>query len=125
MQQLKEELETRGRMAIVEGECKRLEKLEPAPRSFNADDFLRVKGARALTPRQMQALRQLFILRDELARSRDVPPFKVLGNGALVAIARDRAPQSVLGSTWMQCNTRKQAAAVTCNAQSAPMSSRI
>jgi len=94
MHQLQDELEERGRAVIVEGECRRLESLEPMARTFNPDDFIRLKGARALSPHQMSALRELFILRDDMARARDVPPFKVLGNHALVAIAEAR-PRSM------------------------------
>ena len=36
----------------------------------------------------MQALRELYILRDELASQRDLPPFKILGNHVLLALAR-------------------------------------
>jgi len=90
MHQLIEELDERGRAVIVEGECRRLEALEPAERSFDPDGFIRLKGARGMTPHQMSALRELFILRDDLARARDVPPFKVLGNNALLAIAEAR-----------------------------------
>jgi len=83
----KRELYERKRTLIVEGECRRLERLEPAERAFEPDEFLRLKGARTLRPQQMQALRELFVLRDELARERDLPPFKILGNHVLLALA--------------------------------------
>jgi ribonuclease D len=84
----KRELEERRRALIVEGECQRLERLEPAERAFEPDEFLRLKGARALRPQQMQALRELYVLRDELARERDLPPFKIIGNHVLLALAQ-------------------------------------
>jgi len=89
MKQLEGELAECGRTAIVEGECRRLEALEPTERVFNPDEFIRLKGARALRPRQMRALRELYVMRDELARQRDVPTFKVLGNFPLIAVAKE------------------------------------
>lgn len=88
-----QELEERGRLVVVEGECRRLEELEPPPRSFSPDEFLRLKGARALDRRQMSRLRELFVMRDTLARERDVPPFKVLGNNELLRLA-ERGPRT-------------------------------
>ena len=86
----REELENRGRLMIVEGECRRLEGLESPLREFQPNDFLRLKGARGLHPLEMQTLRELFCMRDRMARNRDVPPFKVLSHPVLVAIARAR-----------------------------------
>ncbi|MEW6074389.1 MAG: HRDC domain-containing protein [Planctomycetota bacterium] len=88
MHAMRAELTERGRVPIVEGECRRLEGMTAPAHAFDPDDFVRLKGARTLNPRQAQLLRELFILRDELASRRDVPPFKVLGNGMLVEIAR-------------------------------------
>lgn len=91
MHQQLRELEERRRLMVVEGECRRLEELEPPPRSFNPDEFLRIKGARALDRLQMSRLRELFVMRDGLARERDVPPFKVLGNNELLRLAEQGA----------------------------------
>ena len=82
------DLEARGRTMVVEGECRRLEALEPAQREFHPDDFLRLKGARGLSLQHMRNLRELFVLRDRLASDRDVPPFKVLGNQTLIDLAQ-------------------------------------
>ena len=76
--------------AVVEGECRRVEALPPVERVFDPDEFVRVKGARQLDPAGQQALRELFVMRDGLARERDLPPFKVLGNAALIELARAR-----------------------------------
>jgi ribonuclease D len=81
------ELAARGRALIVEGECRRLEGLVPSEQVFSPDDFIRLKGARALDAAAQSRLRELFALRYELARDSDLPPFKVLGNDALLALA--------------------------------------
>lgn len=85
------ELEELGRTMIVEGECRRLEQLAPVEAHFDPDEFIRIKGARKLAPIELQRLRSLFILRDELARERDQPPFRVLNSSALLNLAQ-RAP---------------------------------
>ena len=90
------ELESRGRLMMVEGECRRLEGLEPPSREFQPDDFIRLKGARKLRPMELQTLRELFCARDRLARERDLPPFKILGHPTLVAIAQ-RRPRNMQG----------------------------
>jgi ribonuclease D len=50
--------------------------------------FLRIKGARDLSPLQLAALRELHAWRDAEARDRDAAPFRVLTNDTLVSIAR-------------------------------------
>jgi len=88
------ELDERGRAMIVEGECQRLERLIPADTAFNADDFVRIKGARTLDLAAQRRLRELFALRHELATATDMPAFKVLGNEVLFDIAA-RGPRSI------------------------------
>jgi len=87
MQNQRKELEARGRMMIVDGECRRLERLVPPETTFDPDEFVRLKGARELAPLERQALRELFILRERLSLEYGRPPFKVIGNESLVAIA--------------------------------------
>jgi len=88
------ELEGLGRSRILEGECRRLERLAAPERVFDPDDFLRIKGARSLGPLELRVLRELFVWRDAEACERDVPPFKVLGNDTLLLLAR-RPPRSL------------------------------
>jgi ribonuclease D len=87
MREQKRELAQRNRSMIVAGECARLERLVPSEPSFSADDFVKIKGARALDLAGQRRLRELFAVRQELAQSADLPPFKVLGNEQLLAIA--------------------------------------
>ncbi len=57
-------------------------------RNFDPDGFWALRGARDLKPRELAVLRELFIMRDNEAKRRDQPPFKVLNNAALIAIAQ-------------------------------------
>lgn len=87
MDEQRPELLARDRMMIVEGECRRLERLVPPETAFDPDDFVRLKGARDLEPLQRQVLRELFILREKLSVELGRPPFKVIGNESLVMLA--------------------------------------
>jgi ribonuclease D len=64
MREQKAELEAHRRTVIVEGECRRLELISPPETDFDADAFVRLKGARLLGPVERQVLRELFILRE-------------------------------------------------------------
>ncbi len=81
------ELVQRGRMPILRGECERLAALEPAEKTFHPDEFLRIKGARRLSLSAMRVLRELYVLREEHARARDLPPFKVLAPQAMLELS--------------------------------------
>src|SRR2546421_4856530 len=52
------------------------------------DAFLRVKGAKALLPRQLAALRELYRWRETVAAEQDRALFRIIGNDALLAVAR-------------------------------------
>jgi ribonuclease D len=90
---MRAQLEELGRMRVVEGECRRLETLEPPEVTFDPNAFVKIKGSRTLDMQQLQALRELFVARDAIASRRDVPPFKVVGNLELVEVAR-RMPKN-------------------------------
>lgn len=94
MHRQKEALARAGRDAVVEGECRRLEQLVPPDARFSADEFVRIKGVRALSKQGRQNLRELFALRDRIASASDQPPFKVLSNQALMAMA-EKPPASL------------------------------
>ena len=85
---LREELTARGRLSWVEEECEALA-TQPAPeRVEDPDAYARLKGARELPPRGLGALRELHELRERLALAADRPPFKILGDATLVALAQ-------------------------------------
>jgi ribonuclease D len=87
-----------NRLHWAEEEFRLREATEPAT-TENGKGWQRIKNTRDLTPRQMAALRELFFWRDEVARQRDVAPFRVLGNDTLVSVARNMpANGSALGA---------------------------
>lgn len=59
-----------------------------------APPWMRVKGARELSPRDLAVLRELADVREQAAREADVPPHRVLHDKALLVLAR-RAPRSM------------------------------
>ena len=91
--QLKAKLEKLGRWEWAREEFERLEGTK-----WEDDDsslaFLRIKGARDLTRRELALLRELVPWRDSVAREVDRATFRVMGNEVLLDIART-APRSV------------------------------
>jgi len=86
---LSEELEKIGRLSWVDEECAALA-AQPAPeRPVDPDAYLGVKGARDLPPRGLAIMRELWELRERLARAADRPPFKVLGEDVLLRVAQN------------------------------------
>jgi ribonuclease D len=82
-------LDALGRRAWAEEEFDRLEALRWTGLGNGADGYLRLKGAKALRPRQLAALRELHRWREDCAAADDRAPFRIIGNEALLAVARD------------------------------------
>jgi ribonuclease D len=72
-----------GRLAWAEEEFERLEGIHWSPGADGEDAYLKLKGAKALA-----VLRALFAWRDRLAAELDRAPFRIMGNDALMAIAK-------------------------------------
>jgi ribonuclease D len=87
-QRLIEELVRVGRLAWVEEECAALAAQPATERVTDPDAFANLKGARDLAPRNLAVLRELYELRESLARALDRPPFKILGEETLVRLAQ-------------------------------------
>jgi len=90
--QMKAELKRRGRMHWAEEEFARLEGTR-----WDAEDsmegFLRIKGARDLSRRELAVLREVANWRDTVAGQLDRATFRVMGNEVLLELART-APKS-------------------------------
>jgi ribonuclease D len=89
---MKAELKNRGRMHWAEEEFARLEGTR-----WDAEDsmegFLRIKGARDLSRRELAVLREVANWRNTVAAQLDRATFRVMGNEVLLEISR-RAPKS-------------------------------
>jgi ribonuclease D len=77
-----------GRLPWAEEEFGRLEELRWTGAPDGADAYLRVKGAKALEPRPLAALRELYRWRESYAAAKDQATFRIIGNDALLAVAR-------------------------------------
>jgi ribonuclease D len=77
-----------GRLPWADEEFRRLEELRWTGATDGADAYLRVKGAKALEPRQLAALRELYRWRESYAADKDQATFRIIGNDALLAVAR-------------------------------------
>ncbi len=87
---LEQRLSSLGRLAWAHEEFKQLESLRwtGGPVGGDEDTYLRLKGAKALPPRNLAALRLLHRWRDTVAERDDKAPFRIVGNDVLLAVSR-------------------------------------
>lgn len=90
---LAEQLAAAGRTHWADEEFLRLEEVRWTPRATEGEEFLAMKGAKALRPPQLAVLKALWGWRDARARELDRAPFRVVGNDVLLALARE-APET-------------------------------
>src|SRR6476620_4281347 len=90
---MKSELERRGRWPWAQEEFTRLEGTRWETEE-EMEGFLRLKGARDLTRRELAVLREVSNWRDTMAAQLDRATFRVMGNEVLFDLAR-LAPRSV------------------------------
>ena len=88
---LRGRLENMGRLHWAEEEFALLEQVQWAEPEDGAEPaWLRMKGAKALKPRQLAVLREVFEWRDGLARRLDRAAFRIMNNEPILAIAREQ-----------------------------------
>ncbi|MFN8372072.1 MAG: HRDC domain-containing protein [Anaerolineae bacterium] len=63
--------------------------VELPDREFDPEGYWRIGVPNELTRREMAILRELYLLREEIAQRRDLPAFKVFSNKSMVAIVRE------------------------------------
>ena len=81
------ELMERDQLFCVEEECELLSGVR-SKLSGNRPFFLGFKGASRFDPRSLAVLEKVLCFRDQVARRRDLPHFKVLGNKPIMEIVR-------------------------------------
>jgi ribonuclease D len=83
-------LDANGHAAWAKEECEAL--CEPSQYRFDPDtQYLRVKGAGSLQPRNLAVLRELTAWRDGAARQHDLPPRAFLKDEILIDLSRNPA----------------------------------
>ncbi|GAB4568874.1 MAG: ribonuclease D [Anaerolineae bacterium] len=90
----REQLIAMGRWEEAQETFAMLTETPAATPHFDPDGFWRINGAHKLSPQQIAILRELFLLREEKARQRDYPPFKIMSDRVLMELAQ-LAPQSI------------------------------
>ena len=84
---LRAELLERGRLEWAQEEFTRREGTRWSEPADAGEAYLRIKGARDLTPRGLAILRELYGWRESVARERDQATFRILGNQSLIDLA--------------------------------------
>jgi ribonuclease D len=92
-ERLRDALDRKGRLHWAEEEFERLEGTK-WEESAEDSSYMRIKGARDLSRRELAILRELVAWRDSVARELDRSTFRVAGNEVLLAMSRE-APSTV------------------------------
>lgn len=80
-------LQAAGRLPWAREECDAVAALPPARRREDPDAYQRIKGAANLPWRGLAVLRELHAWREGRAEATDIPPFKIVQNTTLLALA--------------------------------------
>ena len=92
---LRNQLLEQGRLEWAEEEFQNLSRVGWPTSSPDEPGYLRMKGAKALPPRSLAVLRELFQWREDLARRQDKAAFRILNNEPMLSMAKD-PPQDLL-----------------------------
>jgi ribonuclease D len=91
---LREELDAAGRWTWAQEEFVRLENIRFRESSDEEESWRKMKNIGNLDRRGLAIIRELYEWRDQLARKADRPPFKIIGNDAMLDIAKEK-PQKI------------------------------
>ncbi len=89
VENLKEELEDMNRWSWFEQSCAGLRADVLARPERDRDEAWRVTGSGSLKPKGLALLRAIWLWRDGMAAGRDVPPFRILNNQQMLAMAEE------------------------------------
>ncbi len=84
---LTEELTAKNRLSWHEENCEELIKATAKTKEVDIENSWRVDGSSKLYPRQLAVLQNLWKFRDKIAKSMDLPPYKILPSDLLLRFA--------------------------------------
>ncbi len=84
---LNQAVQEKGRSDQIKEECALLQEITWNGKGFDPNSYIRIKGARLLSTEAQKILRALFTARDQLARERNTPTFKVISGAILIEMA--------------------------------------
>jgi len=89
--QLEKRLSDLGRLTWAQEEFATLTRVRWGAKENETPKFLKIKGIRGFDPASLGVLKAVYQWRENEAEKRDVPPFRVISNQALVDIAKASA----------------------------------
>lgn len=87
---LSKELKEKGHWEEAREECERISQFEANHNHFHPNKFWNISNAKRLGPKQASILKEVYSYRDEQARQLNRPPFKVIPDKTLLAIAQNK-----------------------------------
>lgn len=92
---LEKELEEKGRLDLAREDFVRACKVELPTQKVNGASWRRFSARKDISTRELTILSELCIFRDQIAERMDRPPFKVVDDDTLLAIARNLPEKDV------------------------------
>ena len=92
---LEQELRERDRLGLARDDFARLCRLEEPREKLNGSTWKRFGGRKDVSPRELTILAELCHRRDAIAEKLDRPPFKVIDDNLMLAIARNSPEQEI------------------------------
>jgi ribonuclease D len=89
-----EELSKKGKLEEIRSEFAEVAAIVPLKSEFDEGGFFRVSSARQLNGRGLAVLRELYLSREQAARGRNRPPFKIISEDLMFRLAT--APKEAL-----------------------------
>ena len=110
-ERLLEAVRAKGRELWVEEECAAIAAMPAPEKAADPDAYMKLKGAKDLDGHGLAVLRELHQARETLAIKADRPPFMILGNETLVALAvlKPRDSNSILSVKGCTVNVVRRA----------------
>jgi ribonuclease D len=84
------QLAAKDRVDEAESEFARIEASEPEEKEFDPESYFRIEGAPDLDPVCRRVLRDVYVLREEIAKREDRARFRVVGDESLLLLARTK-----------------------------------